>query len=170
VRRSQQGNKNAYCQDNETSWFDWTLISKHADMHRFVRLLIARRLLRDVQPEYQRESLNQFLRESNRAWHGVKLFQPDWSNWSHSVAFSGELKKDKQLFHVILNAYWEPLEFELQPVNEEGGGLWRRWIDTALDSPHDIVAWQNAPPFTGQTYPAGPRSVAVLYAPLTASS
>jgi glycogen operon protein len=59
VRRSQQGNKNAYCQDNETSWFDWTLISKHADMHRFVRLLIARRLMRDVQPEYQRESLNQ---------------------------------------------------------------------------------------------------------------
>jgi glycogen operon protein len=170
VRRSQQGNNNAYCQDNETSWFDWTLISKHADVHRFVRLLIARRLMRDVQPEYQRESLNQFLRESNRAWHGVKLFQPDWSNWSHSVAFSAELKKDKQLFHVILNAYWEPLEFELQPVSEEGGGLWRRWIDTALDSPHDIVAWQNALPFTGQTYPAGPRSVAVLYAPLTASS
>jgi glycogen operon protein len=71
---------------------------------------------------------------------------------------------------VILNAYWEPLEFELQQVSEEGDGLWRRWIDTALDSPHDIVAWQNAPPFTGQTYPAGPRSVAVLYAPLTASS
>src|SRR6202045_4915457 len=74
VRRSQQGNNNANCQDNETSWFDWTLISKHADVHRFVKLLIARRLLRDVQPEYQRESLNQFLRESKKAWHGVKLF------------------------------------------------------------------------------------------------
>jgi isoamylase len=170
VRRTQQGNNNAYCQDSETSWFDWTLISKHADVHRFVKMLIARRLLRDVQPEYQRESLNQFLRESNKAWHGVKLFQPDWSNWSHSVAFSAELKKDKQVFHVILNAYWEPLEFELQPVSEQGGGLWRRWIDTALDSPHDIVTWQNAPSFTGQTYRAGPRSVAVLYAPLKSSS
>lgn len=167
ARRTQQGNNNAYCQDNETSWFDWTSISKHADVHRFVRLLIARRLLRDVQPEYQRESLNQFLRESNKAWHGVKLFQPDWSSWSHSVAFSAELKKEKQLLHLILNAHWEPLEFELPRLTEEGGGTWRRWIDTALDSPRDIVAWQNAPAFTGQTYRAGPRSVAVLYAPLT---
>jgi glycogen operon protein len=170
VRRSQQGNNNAYCQDNETSWFDWTLISKHADVHRFVRLLIARRLLRDVQPEYQRESLNQLLRESNKAWNGVKLFQPDWSIWSHSVAFTAELKKDKQLFHLILNAHWEPLEFELPPVSEEGGGPWRRWIDTALESPYDIVAWLDAPPLTGQTYRAGPRSVAVLYAPLRAST
>ncbi len=64
VRRTQQGNNNAYCQDNEVSWFDWTLLSKHADVHRFVSLLIERRLLRDVQPEYQRESLNQLLRES----------------------------------------------------------------------------------------------------------
>jgi isoamylase len=58
VRRTQQGNNNAYCQDNETSWFDWTLTSKHADVHRFVRLLIARRLLRDVEAENHRESLN----------------------------------------------------------------------------------------------------------------
>jgi isoamylase len=56
VRRTQHGNNNAYCQDNETSWFDWTLISKHADVHRFAKLLIARRLLRDVQPEYQRRA------------------------------------------------------------------------------------------------------------------
>jgi glycogen operon protein len=82
VRRTQRGNNNAYCQDNETSWFDWTLISKHADVHRFVTLLIAQRLLRDVRAEYQRESLNQVLRDSNKAWHGVRLYQPDWSSWS----------------------------------------------------------------------------------------
>jgi isoamylase len=169
VRRTQQGNNNAYCQDNEVSWFDWTLRSKHADVHRFVSLLIERRLLRDVQPEYQRESLNQLLRESMKAWHGVKLYQPDWSNWSRSLAFSVELKTEKQLLHLILNAFWEPLEFELPPVSEEDGGAWRRWIDTALDSPHDIVAWQTAPPFTGRTYLAGPRSVVVLYAPLEPS-
>jgi isoamylase len=170
VRRSQKGNNNAYCQDNETSWFDWTLISKHADVHRFAKLLIARRLLRDVQPEYQRESLNQLLRESNKAWHGIKLYQPDWSNWSHSVAFSAELKKEQQLLHLILNAHWEPLEFELPRVGDEDGGPWRRWIDTSLDSPHDIVEWQSAPPFVNPTYPAAPRSVVVLYAPLTRNS
>ena len=46
VRRTQRGNNNAYCQDNETSWFDWTLVTKHADVHRFVTLLAARRFLR----------------------------------------------------------------------------------------------------------------------------
>ena len=45
VRRTQHGNNNAYCQDNEISWFDWTLLSKHADLHRFVKLLMARRLM-----------------------------------------------------------------------------------------------------------------------------
>jgi isoamylase len=168
VRRTQLGNNNAYCQDNETSWFDWTLISKHADMHRFVTLLIARRLLLDVDAD-QGETLNQLLRESNKAWHGVKPYHPDWSNGSHSLAFSAELKKEKQLLYSIMNAYWEPIEFELPPVSEEGDVTWRRWIDTALESPEDIVAWQTALPFTGGTYRAGPRSVVVLYAPLGAS-
>jgi glycogen operon protein len=166
VRRTQRGNNNAYCQDNEISWFDWTLVSKHADVHRFVKLLLERRLLRDVQAKYQHESLNQLLRESNKAWHGVRLNQPDWSDWSHSVAFTAELKKEQQLLHLILNAYWEPLEFELPPVNGNREGPWRRWIDTALDSPHDIVAWQNAVSFAGGTYRAAPHSVVVLYAPL----
>ena len=170
VRRTQRGNNNAYCQDNETSWFDWSLISKHADVQRFVKLLIQRRLMRDVQPEYQRESLNQLLRESNKAWHGAKLNQPDWSNWSHSVAFSLELKKEKQLLHLILNAHWEPLEFELPLVGDQSGAGWRRWIDTSLDSPHDIVDWQNAAPFAGRTYLVGPRSIVVLYAPFGTSS
>src|SRR5271166_2997979 len=46
VRRSQQGNNNAYCQDNSATWFDWTLVSKHADVLRFVKCLIGRRLIR----------------------------------------------------------------------------------------------------------------------------
>jgi glycogen operon protein len=85
------------------------------------------------------------------------------------VAFSFELKKEEQLLHLILNAYWEPLEFELPLVSGESGSVWRRWIDTALDSPHDIVEWQSAPPFTGKTYRAGPRSIVVLYAPFRTS-
>ena len=80
VRRTQRGNNNAYCQDNETSWFDWTLLAKHADVHRFVTLLNARRLMRDVEHERQRMSLNQLIRQANKAWHGVKLGQPDWSH------------------------------------------------------------------------------------------
>ena len=163
VRRTQQGNNNAYCQDNETSWFDWTLVAKHADVHRFVTLLSARRLLRDLEPERQRLSLNQVLRKANKAWHGVKLGQPDWSASSHSLAFSAEARNEKLFVYLILNAYWEPLDFEL-PLAGNGNDSWRRWIDTSLDSPHDIVDWQTAPPIPGRSYRAGARSVVVLFA------
>ncbi len=163
VRRTQQGNNNAYCQDNETSWFDWTLLAKHADVQRFVRLLNAQRTLRDEEPERQRLSLNQLLRKAKKAWHGVKLGQPDWGACSHSLALSVEAPKEKLLFHVILNAYWEPLDFEL-PQADGSQSSWRRWIDTSLDSPDDIVAWENAPPVPTCSYQAGPRSVVVLFA------
>jgi len=144
VRRTQHGNNNAYCQDNETSWFDWTLLSKHADVHRFVTLLTARRQLRDVEAERSRLSLNLFLRQAKKAWHGVKPEQPDWSDQSHSLAFSAELPNENILIYLILNAYWQPLDFALPPVDHDPEAPWRRWIDTALESPHDIVPWQSA--------------------------
>ncbi|MGD0511666.1 MAG: glycogen debranching protein GlgX [Terriglobales bacterium] len=161
VRRTQFGNNNAYCQDNKTSWFDWSLLKKHADVHRFLSLLIERRLLRDLEAELQSKTLHQVLQSATKAWHGVKLNQPDWGDDSHSFAFSAELPKENLLFHLIANAYWEPLNFELPPVNE---CQWRRWIDTSLDSPQDIVAWQSAQPVSGCNYLAGSRSVVVLYA------
>jgi len=163
VRRSQRGNNNAYCQDNDTSWFDWNLVSKHADVLRFVKLLIERRLVRDVEHERQRVTLSAVLREVKPAWHGVKLNQPDWSPFSHSLALGGELKREGILAHLIFNAYWEPLEFEL-PVLRDGTETWRRWIDTALDPPHDICAWNAEKPVLGATYRAGARSVVVLIA------
>ena len=165
VRRTQHGNNNAYCQDNEISWFDWTLISRHADLLRFVKLLIERRLSRNFGDEYESQSLNQWLRQANKAWHGVKLNQPDWGNSSHSVALGAEFVKEGYAFHWMLNAYWEPLQFELPEVR----GTWRRWIDTGLDSPDDIVPWQDAPQINGQIYNVGPHSVVVLHAPVSAS-
>jgi isoamylase len=160
VRRTQFGNNNAYCQDNETSWFDWGLTTKHAGLHRFVKLLISRRLLRDDAPEHERMSLNQLIRAGIKAWHGVRLNQPDWGDSSHSMALTTEIRSQGLLFHFIVNAYWEPLEFELPAI----GNSWCRWIDTALDSSHDIVEWQSAPPIPGSSYRAEPRSVIVLLA------
>jgi glycogen operon protein len=163
ARRTQRGNNNAYCPDDETNWFDWTLVTKHADVHRFVALLNARRLLRDVEQERQRMSLTHQIRQAHKAWHGVKLYQPDWSPHSRSIAFTVGLRREGLLSHFILNAYWEPLEFELPPLNHGGGDTWRRWIDTALDSPHDIVPWQTAPSVPGSPYRAEARSVVVLF-------
>jgi glycogen operon protein len=166
VRRTQQGNNNAYCQDNEISWFDWNLVAKHADVHRFVTMINARRLFRDLGPAQQWLSLNEILQEANKAWHGVKLGQPDWSDSSHSLAISAEAPNKELLFHVILNAYWEALEFELPRGGDDDGDSWHRWIDTTLDSPQDIVEWETAPTVPGGTYRAGPRSVVVLFARL----
>jgi len=168
VRRTQSGNNNAYCLDNETNWFDWTLVQKHADVCRFVSLLNARRLLRDVEREQQRVSLTQWIRQANKAWHGIKLNQPDWSPNSHSIAFTVELRKENLLVHYILNAFWEPLEFELPPVQNGDGDIWYRWIDTALDPPHDIVPWKTSPAIPDHTYRTEARSVVVLAAHMNA--
>jgi len=164
VRRTQCGNNNAYCQDDESSWFDWTLVQRHADIHRFTQLLIARRVLRDVSSERQRVMLTTLLRQATTAWHGVNLWRPDWSSNSHSLALSADLRRAGLKMHLIMNAYWEPLDFEIPAP--EGGRTWRRWIDTSLDSPDDIVPWLDAPAFTGAAYRAAPRSVIVLWAPL----
>jgi len=163
VRQTQHGNNNAYCQDNEISWLDWSLVETHADIYRFVRLLIQRRLLRETGPSVERKSLNQLLAGSKTDWHGVKLNQPDWSDHSHSLAFSAEIRKQNLFLYLILNAYWQPLEFELPQIGDGSRERWRRWIDTVLDSPDDIIEWRNAPTISTQTYRAGPRSTVVLF-------
>jgi glycogen operon protein len=164
VRRTQGGNNNAYCRDDETTWYDWTLLKTHADVHRFARLLNARRVMRDVSAEQQRISLTDLLHEATTAWHGVNLWKPDWSPHSHSLAFGADLRRVGMRIHLLMNAYWEPLDFELP--GPEDNRTWRRWIDTSLESPNDIVPWQDAPAYTEAVYHAAARSVVVLWAPL----
>ncbi|HTY83368.1 MAG TPA: glycogen debranching protein GlgX [Silvibacterium sp.] len=164
VRRSQGGNNNAYCQDSELSWFDWSLVDKHSDIHRFAKQLIARRMLRNEGPEREGLTLNQLLSAAFKEWHGIRPNQPDWSDSSHSIAISGEIKQEKMLFYFLFNAYWQPLTFELPRIYD--GQSWRRWIDTYLASPEDIVPWQEVREMASPVYHAGPRSVVVLWAPM----
>ncbi len=161
VRQTQHGNNNAYCQDNELSWLDWSLVEKHADVLRFVSILCARRAQRDVTNEQQRVSIVAMLRDANEAWHGVKLNQPDWGDNSRSIAVQGVLKHEGLHFHLMLNAHWEPLEFELPRLE---GLTWRRWIDTSLPSPDDICDWEQATALNEATYRVPDRSVAMLIA------
>jgi isoamylase len=161
VLRTQFGNNNAYCQDNEVSWFDWHLVEKHADVHRFVTLLNARRRVRDMTHERQRWSLNDLIRQASKTWHGVKVGQPDWSDHSHAFAFEARLRWERLRIYLILNAFREPLKFELPPVGD-GGRSWCRWIDTSLEAPQEINPWETVPPLTGSTYRAAARSVVVL--------
>jgi isoamylase len=162
VRRTQRGNNNAYCQDNEISWFDWRLVEQHADIHRFVTLLNAYRRRRDLATVTGRVSLNQLLEQARIQWSGVDLNRPDWSDHSHSLAITLESARGRFLLHGIFNAYWEPLAFAIppQPTPEQ---QWRRCIDTALASPDDILPVEEAAIFSGTRYVAQPRSV-VLFA------
>jgi glycogen operon protein len=67
------------------------------------------------------------------------------------------------LLHLIVNAYWEPLEFELPPLDDLRGP-WRRCVDTYFDPPNDICEWVAAKLVPGQSYRAEPRSVVLLLA------
>ncbi len=163
ARRTQLGNNNAYCQDNEIGWFDWGLLERHPDIHRFTRLLIAARLMHgDATPGHL--TLNQLLSQARLEWHGVRLGAPDWSHESHSIALTAWSATRRVVFHYMVNAYWKPLTFCLPSPKKLPGGSWYRWIDTSREAPEDIVPWDEMPPLTTNTYRLPGRSLVVLIA------
>ena len=88
------------------------------------------------------------------------MHAPDWGYESHTLAGSVRLFGYPLVLHVIINAYWEALDFELPPNHSE----WRRCIDTYLDPPNDFCAWPEAAAVSGSSYRAEPRSVVILVA------
>jgi glycogen operon protein len=161
MRRSQGGNNNGYCDLGEQNWLDWSLLNRHPDIHRFVRELLAFRQRRDVVKEASL-SLNELLRRARIEWHGVRLKQPDWGERSHSLAFTLRSIGGRFLLHGMLNAYWEPLTFEVPPPPDGGAPSWRRCLDTALASPDDMNRWELAPVVPETSYVVQPRSIVVL--------
>jgi isoamylase len=164
VRRTQGGNNNAYNQDNETSWFDWSQVEKEAGLLRFVRTFIRHRLRGNAR-KVEDISLNQLLRSTLYQWHGVRLGQPDWSDASRSLAFTVPLQRGRVRVHGMINAYWDALDFELPAP---GPCPWKRWIDTARPSPDDIVDYADAPVIAGGSYRVQPRSIVFIVQQLPA--
>jgi isoamylase len=124
-----------------------------------VKLLTSRRQRRDLGRE--RQCLSELIREADIVWHGVRCGHPDWSDDSHSLAFTAELRQQRMRFHYLMNAYHEALDFDLPCA---AGSIWRRWIDTSLPSPGDITPWTEASVFEGKRYRVGAHSVVALYA------
>ena len=163
VRRTQLGNNNAYCQDNELSWMDWRLLERHGDIHRFVRELIRLRFLRDSVRLAPVLTLADLREQANVEFHGVRLGQPDFTHPSRSLALSAtSLSGDLRMYYAI-NAWTQPLEFELPPAPRTLG--WRRVLDTFLPTPDDICQPDRADAVTTLTYTVHPRSVVALFAP-----
>jgi glycogen operon protein len=169
--RSQGGNNNAWCQDNEVSWVDWTLAAKNADFLRFVRELIA---LRKRHPALRRhgffrgEGPNHDL-PPDIIWHGVEPYRPDFSPDSRSLAFAldgRQVRGDGANgadcdFYAAFNAWREPLSFRIP--RSPTGRPWRRIIDTALTYPLDIVNAEDGPEVPVHTmFAIAPFSVVVL--------
>ena len=155
VRRSQQGNNNAYCQDNEISWFDWDLVRRNEGLLRFTSHLTAYRAGRD--PLRNRGlSLEQTLEDLKGSFHGTVLNQPDWEEDSHALALTVRFPGDAYELHCMFNAFWQPLAFQLP------GSGWRVWLDTSAASPEDARDWDSAPSVQGSHYQVDSRSIVVL--------
>lgn len=169
VQRTQQGNNNAYCQNNEISWFDWSLVEQQADFRRFVSGMI--HLIQSLELFQHEEHLQ--VASSNLekdysahkpyiVWHGVKLNQPDWGYHSHSLAFTLYHPDAQEHLHIIFNAYWEPLTFELPNLKRELA--WHRIVDTSLASPDDFCPIEAAVRVEESSYWVSDRASVVLMA------
>ncbi len=153
--RTQQGNNNAYCQDNETAWVDWSLAEKNAGLLRFTRMMIA------LRKKYFALTREQFA--GRVSWHGTAVGEPDWTGQKRVLAFQLRGAHGQPDLYVLFNAHWEWQKFALPP--RDGPWHWRRLVDTNLPSPDDIVEVRDAVPLRpADQYVAAPRSAVVLVA------
>jgi len=161
VRRTQCGNNNPYCLDDETTWFDWSALARHADILRFVRQLVAFRTARALPLARLDMTLNELITQHRVEWHGVRLGEPDWSDASHSLAATMHFDADRVALHFMMNAYWEALTFAI-PLLDESYSPWRCCVDTFRPSPADICVWTEAEAVVGETVIVQPRTIVVL--------
>jgi isoamylase len=165
--RTQLGNNNAWCQDNEISWMNWELRQSNADFLRFVRMVIA---MRKRHPALRRRS---YFKGSGYGgsmtpdvtWHGVEPYQPDFSAASRTLAYSLDGtqtgREPDRDFYVAINGWQERIDFKIPRA--PSGKPWRRLIDTVVASPRDIVELDEGPLVAdGGRYPVAARSVLVL--------
>jgi glycogen operon protein len=151
--RTQQGNNNAYCQDNEISWVDWNLAQKNAGLLRFVRLMIS------LRKKFFALSREQFV---NRvSWHGTKPGDPDWTGQKRLLAFQLHGGHGRPDLYVLFNAHSEAQKVHLPP--HEGHWQWKRLVDTNLPVPDDICDDKDAVPLRpADHYVTAPHSAVIL--------
>jgi isoamylase len=163
VLRTQRGNNNTWCQDNEISWFDWSLVEKNGDMLRFVKELIA---LRRRHPNLNRREFLTGEAVSDRglrdiAWHGYRLEEPLWfdSNARYLAYTLVGLADDEEDLHVILNMSERAVD---APLPEIPGRTWHLALDTSRISPDDIMSRNQQKDYESSSYQISRRTVAVF--------
>ncbi|HXB73670.1 MAG TPA: glycogen debranching protein GlgX [Candidatus Acidoferrales bacterium] len=161
VRRTQGGNNNAYCQDNQTSWFDWTLVARHTGLLRFWKGMIRFRQRHAAlrRGEFFTGAANE-RGLADVTWHGTSLNSPAWDDpEARTLALTLAGFDGDGDIHIMLNMHWESQDFELPEVP---GWTWFCAVDTALSPPLDLAEPGEEQPVEAGAYHVQGRSVVVL--------
>jgi isoamylase len=163
VLKSQQGNNNGYCQDNELAWFDWNISGKNWEILQFVRRMIA---LRKRHICLMRRRFLNGKKIDKRdlpdvSWHGARIAEPLWDNFDSRVlaftlAAAGESDTD---LHVMMNMSDGAVEMELPPIKKR---CWNLAIDTSRRFPDDAILPEDQTPHRRRTYKVESKTVVVM--------
>ncbi|MGR8934287.1 MAG: glycogen debranching protein GlgX [Gammaproteobacteria bacterium] len=163
VLKTQYGNNNGYCQNNELTWFDWNISGRKKEMLQFVRRMIAlrkrspclmrRRFLKgDKAPEREMPDVS---------WHGMRINDPLWSDpdarvLAFTLAGIGEGDND---LHIMLNMSDHKIDMELPVLKSRH---WCLAIDTSANFPDDAILPENQSPYNNYSYPVEARTIVVM--------
>jgi isoamylase len=154
-RRTQRGNNNSYCQDNEVSWFDWSLVEKHKEIQRFTRGMIA---FRRAHPVLRREV---FYTDADVKWFAPNGAAPDWTDQRQKAFACLILGQTEPDLFLMFNADTRSVDFSIPAL--PGGKIWRLAADTSRTAPDDLYEPGKVPSMQGQvSFRLEPRSSAIL--------
>jgi isoamylase len=161
--QTQRGTNNAYCQDNETTWIDWSLKDKNGSLFRFVRNMVQFRQRHSVlrKSSFRDDGVG---RPIVMRWGGRRPDSPDWSYESRLLALhlcEAPFDEPGEQIYVIANSHWEAAECWLPGLR---WGRWRRFADTGMEAPFDIAEVDGELVVVGDGYLVQARSVVVLVA------
>jgi isoamylase len=156
-RRTQGGNNNAYCQDNEISWYDWSLLEKHREMHRFTRGMVA---FRHAHPVLRKEA---FYTDAEIQWFSPQGTPPDWLDAKEKRLACLILGQSEPDIYLMFNASTEAVAFVLPPTPR--GGKWHLAADTFRSAPQDLLEIGKEMVLDDQAvYQVGSRASVILLA------
>ena len=156
-RRTQGGNNNAWCQDNETSWHDWSRLEQHRDIFRFTRGMI------DFRRAHPVLSAERFYTGADIQWFDPQGGLPNWTD-PKAKQFACLIREDEQrALFMMFNANTDAVDFGLPPLLP--GTRWHLAVDTSHETPQDLFAAGEEPLLENpRTYRLSPRSSAILLA------
>jgi glycogen operon protein len=136
-RRTQRGNNNAWCQDNDISWFDWTFLEKHREIHRFVRSMIAFRRAHPVLSE------EKFYMPAEIQWLDPAGEPPNWFDPKEKAVACAIREREQVSLLLMFNAGTNQTDFAFPPLTQGFG--WHLAVDTSCSAPQDLFTAGEEP-------------------------